>query len=113
MNKALWIGGVAVVAIVAAGAYFYRPAPTMETKMAAATPQIVAPLANPPGITLQFLGVGAQGYAPQDHMVVVVGPDTAYADANGLTLYTYDKDEAGKSNCTGDCAQTWHPAAAP
>lgn len=34
------------------------------------------------------------------------------ADAKGMTLYTFDKDAAGKSNCTGQCAQNWPPLAA-
>jgi predicted lipoprotein with Yx(FWY)xxD motif len=34
-------------------------------------------------------------------------------DAKGLTLYTYDKDEPGKSNCTGLCAVAWPPVTAP
>jgi len=34
------------------------------------------------------------------------------ADPNGMTLYTYDKDAAGKSNCTGDCAEYWPPVKA-
>ena len=32
-----------------------------------------------------------------------------YTDANGMTLYTYDKDEAGKSNCYDKCAANWPP----
>ncbi|HEX5126247.1 MAG TPA: hypothetical protein VFW00_05875 [Rhodocyclaceae bacterium] len=27
----------------------------------------------------------------------------------GMTLYTYDKDSRGKSNCTGQCATNWPP----
>lgn len=33
-------------------------------------------------------------------------------DARGMTLYTFDKDEAGKSNCAGECATNWPPFAA-
>ena len=29
--------------------------------------------------------------------------------ANGMTLYTFDKDAVGKSNCYGECAQNWPP----
>lgn len=38
---------------------------------------------------------------------VLVGP-------SGMTLYTFDKDEAGsnKSNCNGPCAANWPPLAA-
>ena len=35
------------------------------------------------------------------------------ADAKGMTLYTYDKDEPGKSNCNGLCAHFWPPMTAP
>ena len=31
-------------------------------------------------------------------------------DANGMTLYTYDKDPIGKVTCTGLCAIVWPPA---
>ena len=30
-------------------------------------------------------------------------------DTKGMTLYTYSKDTANKSNCTGTCATTWPP----
>ena len=33
-------------------------------------------------------------------------------DAKGMTLYTYDKDQLGKSNCTGMCAVFWPPVMA-
>jgi predicted lipoprotein with Yx(FWY)xxD motif len=31
------------------------------------------------------------------------------ADPNGMTLYTFDKDAPGKSNCNGQCAENWPP----
>lgn len=30
-------------------------------------------------------------------------------DAKGMTLYTFDKDTAGKSACNGECATAWPP----
>ncbi len=30
-------------------------------------------------------------------------------DAKGMTLYTFDRDGAGKSACNGQCAQNWPP----
>ncbi|HEY8595976.1 MAG TPA: hypothetical protein VIL84_12105 [Devosiaceae bacterium] len=33
-------------------------------------------------------------------------------DANGMTLYTFDKDTAGTSNCYDQCAVNWPPLAA-
>lgn len=35
----------------------------------------------------------------------------AWVDAKGMTLYTFDKDAAGKSNCNGECAAEWPPLA--
>lgn len=34
------------------------------------------------------------------------------ADSKGMTIYTYDEDEPGKSNCTGMCAVFWPPVEA-
>ncbi|MGD9890800.1 MAG: hypothetical protein AB7R89_16450 [Dehalococcoidia bacterium] len=31
------------------------------------------------------------------------------AGSNGMTLYSFDRDEAGVSNCNGPCAETWPP----
>ena len=36
----------------------------------------------------------------------------ALVDGKGMTLYTFDKDAEGKSNCTGGCATNWPPAEA-
>ena len=33
----------------------------------------------------------------------------ALVDAKGMTLYTFDRDTAGKSACNGQCAQNWPP----
>ena len=35
-----------------------------------------------------------------------------WTDEKGMTLYTFDKDEAGKSNCYDKCATNWPPLAA-
>jgi predicted lipoprotein with Yx(FWY)xxD motif len=37
---------------------------------------------------------------------------TVLADAKGMTLYTFDKDAGGKSNCNARCATAWPPLAA-
>ena len=33
-------------------------------------------------------------------------------DSKGMTLYTFTKDSAGKSACSGKCAEHWPPLAA-
>ncbi|ATB65564.1 COG4315 family predicted lipoprotein [Pseudomonas mosselii] len=35
--------------------------------------------------------------------------DGRLVDKKGMTLYTFDKDTAGKSVCNGDCATNWPP----
>jgi predicted lipoprotein with Yx(FWY)xxD motif len=36
----------------------------------------------------------------------------ALVDSKGMTLYVFDRDAAGKSNCNGQCANNWPPFAA-
>lgn len=38
-----------------------------------------------------------------------IGGKQVLTDAKGMTLYIFDKDAAGKSNCNGDCAVKWPP----
>ncbi len=50
--------------------------------------------------------------APSTTSAFMHSPTTAgtvLTTANGMTLYTYDKDTVGQSACYGDCAQYWHP----
>jgi len=35
--------------------------------------------------------------------------DGVFVGANGMTLYTFDKDAGGKSMCNGPCATNWPP----
>ncbi len=39
--------------------------------------------------------------------------DGVFVGANGMTLYTFDRDPAGKSVCNGPCATNWPPLMAP
>lgn len=38
--------------------------------------------------------------------------DGRLVDAQGMTLYTFDKDSGGQSACSGQCEQFWPPLAA-
>ncbi len=49
---------------------------------------------------------------------LIAGCEQAYAQSfltapNGMTLYTFDKDNSGVSNCYDSCAAAWPPYAAP
>lgn len=52
------------------------------------------------------MGPGGPGTTRQ------TGIGEVFTDANGMTLYTYDEDTPGKSNCTGLCAAFWPPVIA-
>lgn len=39
--------------------------------------------------------------------------DGMMVDHKGMTIYTFDKDSAGKSMCNADCAKNWPPMMAP
>jgi predicted lipoprotein with Yx(FWY)xxD motif len=43
------------------------------------------------------------------HAQTVAEKNGLLTDADGRTLYTFDKDAGGKSNCTGGCAAAWPP----
>ena len=62
---------------------------------------------TPPGITLQPLGK-AQGYDLGKQTAAFLGRDEiVFANAKGMTLYTYDLDQPGKSMCAAECAAKW------
>src|SRR5688572_27459202 len=35
-----------------------------------------------------------------------------FADAKGMTLYTFNRDQPGVSNCISNCLRTWSPVLA-
>jgi len=71
-----------------------------------------APMVMPLGITLQPLGI-AQGYAlSKPTATKLPRNEIVFADAKGMTLYTYDKDQPGKPACVDECTKTWIPALA-
>src|SRR5579859_1167959 len=97
--------GVIGVAVVAA-AVFYRPG-------GGSTAFEEAPLSTPPGVTVQIAKTGGTVLLAMAG-INIPATGNVYADAKGMSLYTYDKDETpGKSACTGDCAKAWPALAAP
>jgi predicted lipoprotein with Yx(FWY)xxD motif len=63
------------------------------------------------GLAPVGIGQADESYGPFKMMQTSVGE--VLTDANGMTLYTFDRDKAGISNCTGECAEYWLPATAP
>ena len=63
------------------------------------------------GLAVLFVS-SAAAFAAEPAMVAEAGGAKIYTDAKGMTLYTFDKDEAGKTNCYDKCAVNWPPFAA-
>ena len=59
-----------------------------------------------------FITVAAAQTVPGPAKVAGSGSAALFTDAKGMTLYVYDKDAPGKSNCNGPCAANWPPLAA-
>lgn len=94
------IGVGIAVAGVAAGYSFFSGAP-------ASVSQTHAPVLTPPGVTMQPLG-RAQGYDLGKSTASAIARDQiSYTDTRGMTLYTWEKDPAGKASCTGECANVF------
>jgi len=93
--------GAACLAILAAAAMqrFWLPHARVADAAAA------APVATPPGITVQLASRGQHGRGSS-------APQVVFADARGMTLYTYVSDTVGGSGtravsaCVGECART-------
>ncbi len=63
--------------------------------------------------TAALLAVLATGSAFAAEPATATPPamkDGILVTAKGMTLYTFDKDTAGKSACNGQCAVNWPPA---
>ncbi len=100
--RVLWAAGLIGLTIESgAGFAASRSAPVAEI-----------PFTTPVGITVTSLGEvrGKDGVLRVNNNRKTTD---IFADARGMTLYTYDKDvEPGKSTCEAECAAKW-PAAAP
>lgn len=59
-------------------------------------------------LAVLFLSTAAS-FAAEPAKVMDSSAGKIYTDAAGMTLYTFDKDSAGKSACNDDCAKNWPP----
>lgn len=56
-----------------------------------------------------FVASSAVAFAEDPAMQADSSMGKIYTDANGMTLYTFDKDEGGVSACYEQCAVNWPP----
>lgn len=91
----------------AGGAAADTEAPASATSEPAETSDDTAADASAPATSDDDATAGAAAGAT----VTVASSDLGdiLADGEGRTLYLFDNDEPGTSNCSGDCAQTWPP----
>src|ERR1700680_5073702 len=64
------------------------------------------------GIVLSAIAFGAFGASAatgDPAQMADTSKGKAWVDSKGMTLYTFDKDAAGKSNCNDKCAIAWPP----
>lgn len=105
MKNNTWVV-VIVLLVLAGGAYFYRH-------------QLKAMLMGSPAPAVQQAGTNpVSSTSSGDLSMTKTDPvkGSFLAGPNGMTLYRFDKDTAGVSNCSGGCATLWPPytaAAAP
>ena len=59
-----------------------------------------------------LLATAVSAFAAEPAKVMDTKAGKIWTDQKGMTLYTFDKDEAGKSNCYDKCATAWPPLAA-
>lgn len=59
-----------------------------------------------------FTAGGANAAALEPAKMADTSKGQAWVDDKGMTLYVFDKDEMGKSNCVDKCAIAWPPLAA-
>jgi predicted lipoprotein with Yx(FWY)xxD motif len=63
--------------------------------------------------TALLLALPARAQDAPPAKVVDTSKGKAFVDPKGMTLYIFDKDTPGKSNCSGPCIQNWPAFAAP
>jgi predicted lipoprotein with Yx(FWY)xxD motif len=57
--------------------------------------------------TISYAALAAEQYGEFKTEKTTLG--NVLASPKGMTLYTYDKDTSGVSECTASCAQSWPP----
>jgi len=58
---------------------------------------------------LAIAGAAVPALAAPDTKMMDTAIGSVLVDASGMTLYTFDKDDAGMSSCYGQCATNWPP----
>lgn len=99
--KKIWIG-ITLLILVALGLFLGRhQLKTLFMGAAKSTPAVVA---QPTSATPT-----SSASASNIYMTKTAAQGSYMTDFQGMTLYTFDKDTTGVSNCYGGCAKAWPP----
>jgi len=63
----------------------------------------------PYALTLALALAAGTAYAAPDTKMMDTSAGSVITDADGMTLYSFDKDETNMSNCYEQCAINWPP----
>ena len=117
MKTSTIVWAIIIIIVIIGGAWFLmkggaQPAPASTAgEEGTQSPEAAAPGTPTPGGS----DAGAEGTSMDVGGNLLLGIDssgthgTHLIGENGMTLYTYSKDTAGVSNCSGACAQNWPP----
>jgi predicted lipoprotein with Yx(FWY)xxD motif len=61
------------------------------------------------GMSLLGLAACAGAVGEPSHKIAETSLGKVLTTDKGMTLYTFERDAAGKSNCNGQCAANWPP----
>jgi len=61
------------------------------------------------GLTVLALLYAGAAQAAEPAKIMNSSAGKVWTDSKGMTLYTFDKDSKGKSDCYGKCAVNWPP----
>ncbi len=64
-------------------------------------------------LTLSSFAALAEDFVGGAIVSTDIAGQSVLTDANGMTLYTFDKDTAGVTNCYDQCATNWPPLFVP
>lgn len=97
-----WIWIIVIVLIILAGGYFGRHQIKSMLGMTPSAPTTQVATPTP-----------AATSSPTTSDIIMTKTDPKkgdyLTDAKGMTLYIFDKDKTGVSNCSSSCATTWPP----
>jgi predicted lipoprotein with Yx(FWY)xxD motif len=116
-SSVVWV--VVAVLVVAGGVYWYWQSSSMSVPGTAGT-YSSSDQGTPSGsstTTSTTTTTSGDGTSVGQNLILGLNSNSAVGNYlsgyNGMTVYTYNKDSGGVSNCSGVCANAWPPYTVP